>query len=643
VFGSCRGALAPLHHRLGIQPVAGGQGAGALFRYLELGSNTRRVGRAVKTLLPVHPPPDGSWMHRHTPRLTKPVKAITPQRWRSIRNYHADKTLDKAAKRDPLFVGSRMPGPNPGARRWLVKFREEIVKPPVSDTIQLELLIVVLAALVSLSWALAIGGGFQGWDDLHYVLAAQNWLHNGPSLPTDHWSGRLPYVLLLTTGMIFFGYTMAALVVPNSLLFLIVIGTSWWITRLKFGPQSAVFAALLAAATPLFFRFPETFYPEALETALCGLEIVLVIIAIRAPVTGRGIAILLGAGLLGGTALVLRATSAIVPLALVLFILLEVRRRPQSAVIFIGALAVGHVMPLLAEALYYYTFTGDPLYRYAIDSKDGVVNVEMVGEDIIGRDALFNFHLGKLWGIWAPATFNIHWTINHIVNLFTTPSLLSTPYFGLAGIIYGLRHERTRNFALLAIFIFGLQYLIYTFVFVLSPTPRYYTISVFIFCVFGGFLLSSVPTFIGRSGLFIIQVTIAAMVGLTQISPQSVVKALVIDSLEVSPIYISSKTAEASYFALAGDRRLEEAVRVGFPPIGASTLIGWDGWSRDTLKHRCDDGTSQWNVVETSANPSIPWRVINFLYPGAASALPNRIVSYLRRDVENTALAQRRC
>jgi hypothetical protein len=49
---SCRGrgAPAPLCHRLGTQTVAGGQGVGALFRCLELGSNTRRrAGCAVKT------------------------------------------------------------------------------------------------------------------------------------------------------------------------------------------------------------------------------------------------------------------------------------------------------------------------------------------------------------------------------------------------------------------------------------------------------------------------------------------------------------------------------------------------------------------------------------------------------------------
>jgi hypothetical protein len=36
------GPRPPLRHRLRVQPVAGGQGAGALFRPLELGSNTRR-------------------------------------------------------------------------------------------------------------------------------------------------------------------------------------------------------------------------------------------------------------------------------------------------------------------------------------------------------------------------------------------------------------------------------------------------------------------------------------------------------------------------------------------------------------------------------------------------------------------------
>jgi 4-amino-4-deoxy-L-arabinose transferase-like glycosyltransferase len=511
-----------------------------------------------------------------------------------------------------------------------------------TDAIRLELPLVGLIALVALCFGLTIHGGFQGYDDLHYFQAAQNWLRDGPSLPTDHWSGRLPYVFLLAISIKFFGPNAAALTVVNSVLFLIVVGTSWWIARLKFGSRSAVFAALLTAATPLFFRMPQTFYPEALETALFGLQIGLVIIAMRSSSFRRSLAILLGAGLLGGAALVVRATSAVVPLALAFFILLEVRRHPQSALIFIVSLAGGYTIPLVAEALYYYVLTGQPFYRYVADSKDAVVNSEMIGETVLGRDALFNLRLERLWNNWAPSVIKIHWTVNHLVNLFSTPSLLLTPYFGLAGLISGLRSEKTKNFVLFAIFLLGIQYLLFTFIFALSPTPRYYANSILLFCVLGGLFLSnlSVPM---RSALLVIQVAFASMIGFTQINPQSVVDALVMNGQRISPIYISSQIADAALLALIRDRGLAENVRVGFPPIGGVTLIGWDGWPRDTVKHTCDDGTLQWKVMETSTNPSILWRVLDASFPKIASALPDRISSYLRRDAENTALAQRRC
>jgi 4-amino-4-deoxy-L-arabinose transferase-like glycosyltransferase len=515
--------------------------------------------------------------------------------------------------------------------------------PQSADTFKLEFPLVGLVALASLCWGITFGGGFQGWDDLHYVETAQNWLHNGPSLPTDHWSGRLPYVLLLTASMMFFGFSTIALIVPNSILFLIVIATSWWIARLKFGPRGGMFSALLAATTPLFFRFPETFYPEALETSLCGIGIILVILALRETTTGKGSAILFGAGLVGGVALVLRATSAVVPLALALFILLEVGHRRRAAFILICSLAAGYIVPLLAECIYYYYLTGEPFYRYILDSNDNFASSEMVGEDVIGKDVLFNFRIAKLLNNWAPSTFKTHWSVSHLVNLFTTPALLLTPYFGLIGMVVGLRRERTRSFALLALFMLSFQYLIYTFIFILTPTPRYYAVSVLLFCVFGGLFFSTLSLSTFRRGLLGIQIGIAVMVGLTQIGPQTLVQALVTSSEKVSPIYISSKTAEASYIALARDRRFAEAVRVGFPPIGGTTLIGWDGWPQDTLARLCDDGTPQWNVLEMSTNPSIPWRFINSLYPKAAVALPGRIVSYLRRDVENTILAERRC
>jgi 4-amino-4-deoxy-L-arabinose transferase-like glycosyltransferase len=520
---------------------------------------------------------------------------------------------------------------------------EGIMKPPSPDTVRLELPLIGLIGAVSLCWGLSINGGFQGYDDLHYVQAAQNWLHNGPSLPTDHWSGRLPYVLLLVISIKLFGVNSAALVAVNSLLLLIIIGTSWWIARLKFDSRSALFAAILAGATPLFFRLPQTFYPEALEVALFGLELGLVIIAMRSSTARRAAAILVGAGLLGGIALVLRATSAVVPIALACFILLEVGRRPQSALILISSLAAGYVLPLLAEALYYYLLVGQPFYRYAVDSKDGVVNAEMVGENIITRDALLNLRLAKLWSVWAPAVVRIHWTVNHLVNLFVTPSLLLTPYFGLAGIICAFRYEKARNFAIFAFILLGLQYILFTFVFVLSPTPRYYATSVLLFCIVGGFLLSKLSFSILGFGLLTIQVMIAAMVGLTQISPRVVVEALESSSQKVSPIYISSQIADAAYLALMRDRRLAESVRVGFPPIDGFSLIGWDGWPRDTLKHTCKDGSLQWKVVDTTSNPSVLWRVINANFPRLSSALPDRIASYLRRDAESTALAQRRC
>jgi 4-amino-4-deoxy-L-arabinose transferase-like glycosyltransferase len=520
---------------------------------------------------------------------------------------------------------------------------EGIMKPPSPDTVRLELPLIGLIGVVSLCWGLSINGGFQGYDDLHYFQAAQNWLHNGPSLPTDHWGGRLPYVLLLVISIKLFGVNLAALVVVNSLLLLIIIGTSWWIARLKFDSRSALFAALLAAATPLFFRSPQTFYPEALEVALFGLELGLVIVAMRSPTARRAPAILVGAGLLGGIALVLRATSAVVPIALAFFILLEVGRRPRSTLILISSLAAGYVLPLLAEALYYYLSVGQPFYRYAVDSKDGVVNAEMVGENIITRDALLNLRLAKLWSVWAPAVVRIHWTVNHLVNLFVTPSLFLTPYFGLAGIICAFRYEKTRNFAIFALILLGLQYVLFTFVFVLSPTPRYYATTVLLFCIVGGFFLSKLSFSILRFGLLTVQVMIAAMVGLTQINPQVVVEALVSSSKKVSPIYISSQTAEAAYLALMRDHNLAEGVRVGFPPIDGFTLIGWDGWPRDTLKRTCNDGRLQWKVIDMSSHPSVPWQFMNANFPRLASALPDRIASYLRRDVESTALAQRRC
>jgi hypothetical protein len=299
-------------------------------------------------------------------------------------------------------------------------------------------------------------------------------------------------------------------------------------------------------------------------------------------------------------------------------------------------------MPLVAEGLYYYVMTGNPIYRYVIDSKDGVVNQEMVGEAIITRDALFNLHLAKLWTTWAPAVFKVHWTVNHLVNLYATPALLLTPYFGLAGIAAALRSEKFRSFALLSILLLGLQYVVFTFVFVLSPTPRYYDTSIFLFCILGGLFLSN-SVFLVRTVLLLAQALVGVMIGLTQISPGSTVDALVAAHKDVTPVYISSATADAAYIAFLNDASLAESVRVGFPPVGAHTLIAWDGWSRDVLKRTCADGAPQWEVTRRTSNPSLLWKFLDTYFQKLSSVLPDRISSYLRRDVENTALARRRC
>jgi hypothetical protein len=67
---SCRGALAALRHRLGIQAVADGRGSGAFCRCLELGSNTRRRSRcAVKTCCQRASSSNGSRRHHYSPGL----------------------------------------------------------------------------------------------------------------------------------------------------------------------------------------------------------------------------------------------------------------------------------------------------------------------------------------------------------------------------------------------------------------------------------------------------------------------------------------------------------------------------------------------------------------------------------------------
>lgn len=244
--------------------------------------------------------------------------------------------------------------------------------------------------------------GFQGWDDLEYLLAAERWLREGVHARANHWANRLPYVLSFAAAFRLFGTSEAALVALHTLPFVTVALTAWGLARIAFGEaehgrRAPLWGLAVALSTPLLFRFPTTFYPEALEIALAGLCLLLVL---SRPVGDRRAARLVLAGLLGGMAVLVRQTAIALPLALGLLMLVEpggtLRTRSRDVV----WLALGFMLAQAAETAFHVLLTGDPFHRLNVDSRHVEIPSTHMADGVYhggsGR-VLFNWDLASRW------------------------------------------------------------------------------------------------------------------------------------------------------------------------------------------------------------------------------------------------------
>src|ERR1700712_5203061 len=108
----------------------------------------------------------------------------------------------------------------------------------------------IALCVVSVCISLALPVGFSGWDDLHYVEAAQRWLDTGVKVPTNHWGTRLPYVATIAASIGLFRLSSLSLAVPNPILFVVILLLLWHIARQVFDAPAAFCSALVAATTP---------------------------------------------------------------------------------------------------------------------------------------------------------------------------------------------------------------------------------------------------------------------------------------------------------------------------------------------------------------------------------------------------------
>jgi len=487
--------------------------------------------------------------------------------------------------------------------------------------------------------SLALPWGFAGWDDLHYLQAAQRWLAIGVHVPADHWATRLPYVLTIALSLRLFGLSVLALSVPNSVCFLLILVLLWRIGDRIFGERAAFWTAFAAASTPLLLRMPSTFYPEVMEVALGAGATALVLAALR---TARAPAgwLLFAAGLAGGLSILVRQTSIALAPALALLVMLEAAGERRRAVRQVCVLACGFAIPVLFEMLFYLVLTGHPLDRLRIDSTHVLVpSVHLRGGTFHGFP-LFNWQLAARWDV--PSMIDVHWTVNPLLRLFTSPGLLLTPVLCVAGGVLAMRAGRglPRNYTLFALSAVLLQYVVNTFVLVIAPDTRYMLQSLALCLPLAGLLLArlTVRTRLLTAGLAMALPCIAALA--VEPSPAHLLPALEKLAGRGVPIHVSINMREAAYIATGNSASLDKALVLftssDTVPVGSLAVI--DPYGAASLSDRCASGPLRWQPVERTAPLVGQWNVAPLL-----AGLPAGIARRLEARAHRLVLVRRVC
>ena len=490
--------------------------------------------------------------------------------------------------------------------------------------------------------------GFMGWDDLSYLEASERWLDEGPHAGADHWANRLPYVLAISAARRMINAPETALLALHSILFCIVVLTAWALGRIAFrsdpgGAKTALFSLLMALATPMLFQIPTTYYPEAMEIALAGLCVLLVLSRDHGGVTA---ARLLLAGVLGGLAVMVRQTAIALPLGLGLLLLTEPGCPLRDRIQTVAWLAAGVILVQVAEVGFYVLLTGDPLYRFHVDAQHvQIPSAHLVGGVHRSSDGvLFNWGIAAKWQI--NSVLHVHWTLTPLIQLLTSPGLLLLPWLALAG---GWRAWRAgaagRRFVLLAGLVLLLQYLINTFIFVIAPNTRYFGVALLLLCPLAGYALASMPSWFAGGLMALLLLAVQPAVILLRPSQVKIVPAmerLVALAPAGQVVHLPPFASRMAALRLRADPALAARVNTDLVPLGGLAIGGRFGWPEPEGETRCVDlSATDWERLATVSPPNPVWDAVQTF--GLERLLSRLGPVYQHRDWETLHLLRRTC
>jgi 4-amino-4-deoxy-L-arabinose transferase-like glycosyltransferase len=213
--------------------------------------------------------------------------------------------------------------------------------------------LMIFIALVAMGWV-----GFLGSDDVTYAHGAYGWLEHFPYVGGH---GTIRYFITLPMALCFlvFGQNEVAMVLPTLLYAGGLLAFAWATTARAGDRLSATGALVLLATSPLLVIQSSIANVDAIEAFFLFASVFLFW---RCLDEGPNAKRLFGAGLLAGCAFLTRETAIFIAVFYGLCFLVG-HRFDRTHYLWIAG---GFLSIWVAELLYLWAMTGDPLYRFNI-------------------------------------------------------------------------------------------------------------------------------------------------------------------------------------------------------------------------------------------------------------------------------------
>lgn len=426
----------------------------------------------------------------------------------------------------------------------------------------------LLAALTL--WIAPNGFGGGALDDQRYLEAARAWVSAPPLVAETHWELRHTLTLPLAAWFAIAGESLAPFHLLPAFAWLLLLGISMAGLARFAGEAPAIVFAGLFATTQLFHQFGTRFYPEIFELLFVAASLWSFYLGAQAEAGRRW---LVGAGVAAALAMLTRETSWYLPL-LYAGLFVTGRPVPRAKLLWV---AVGAVPLLAAETLWLWAATGDPLHRAHVALNHVKVPTDQM-EGLVYEGAggvLFNPEIGARWK--DVGTFDVHWTVNPLLNLFA--DIRYGLLFWLVGGLWilGRGGRREAAFPLGAILAVGLlSFAFANYVLMLPQRTRYYGFLAYAATIDGAILADRVLLKRGRRKLFGLAAAVQLVAGFLLVSTLRRDEALADVAVPLiasvrEPVYADAATlAQLSFPLDIADQR--HKVIAGAAPPGALAL-----------------------------------------------------------------------